>query len=90
MMACPGSDEAAIEAAGITPLQPELDRIAALNDTAAIAGYLRQEIEAGAALGRVVHLSDFLHVPWYKRAAYGAAFLLYRTVIHIITLGKDA
>ncbi|MFX5777116.1 phospholipase D-like domain-containing protein, partial [Acinetobacter baumannii] len=27
----------------------------------AFAAYLRQEIEAGAAGGRVVHLSDFLH-----------------------------
>ena len=42
-----GSDEAAIEAAGITPLQPELDRIAALNDGAAIAGYLRQAYAQG-------------------------------------------
>ncbi|WP_433854024.1 M13 family metallopeptidase [Stenotrophomonas nitritireducens] len=42
-----GSDEAAIEAAGITPLQPELDRIAALNDTAAIAGYLRDAYAQG-------------------------------------------
>jgi len=42
-----GSDEAAIEAAGITPLQPELDRIAALNDTAAIAGYLREAYAQG-------------------------------------------
>jgi len=56
----------------------------------AFAGFLRQEIEAGVAQGRVVHLADFMHMPWYKRAAYGAAFLLYRTVIHIITLGKDA
>ena len=31
-----GSDEAKIEAAGITPLQPQLDKIAALNDTSAI------------------------------------------------------
>ena len=36
-----GMDEAAIEAAGITPLQPELDKIAALDSTAAIAAYLR-------------------------------------------------
>jgi len=42
-----GSDEAAIEAAGITPLQPELDKIAALNDSAAIAGYLRQAYAQG-------------------------------------------
>ncbi|WP_061286718.1 cardiolipin synthase ClsB [Herbaspirillum chlorophenolicum] len=57
---------------------------------AAFSQYLREEIEAGAAEGRVVHLADFAHAPWYKRAWYGAAFLLYRTVIHIITLGQDA
>lgn len=60
-----------------------------IND-AAFSTYLREEIEAGMRDGRVVHLSDFAHVPWYKRFGYGAAFLLYRTVIHIITLGKDA
>jgi len=42
-----GSDEAAIEAAGIAPLQPELDRIAALQDGAAIAAYLRQAYAQG-------------------------------------------
>ncbi|MCL7713427.1 M13 family metallopeptidase [Stenotrophomonas mori] len=42
-----GSDEAAIEAAGIAPLQPELDRIAALDDGAAIAGYLREAYAQG-------------------------------------------
>ncbi|MCW4453397.1 M13 family metallopeptidase [Flavobacterium sp. MXW15] len=42
-----GSDEAAIEAAGIAPLQPQLDKIAALADTAAIAGYLRDSYAQG-------------------------------------------
>ncbi|MQP75535.1 peptidase [Stenotrophomonas sp. MYb238] len=42
-----GSDEAAIEAAGIAPLQPELDRIAALQNGAAIAAYLRQAYAQG-------------------------------------------
>ncbi len=42
-----GSDEAAIEAAGITPLQPALDKIAALTDTAAITGYLRDSYATG-------------------------------------------
>ena len=42
-----GSDEAAIEAAGIAPLQPELDKIAALGDGAAIAGYLRDAYARG-------------------------------------------
>ncbi len=42
-----GMDEAAIEAAGITPLQPTLDRIDALKTPADIAGYIRDEFAAG-------------------------------------------
>jgi len=42
-----GSDEAKIEAAGIAPLQPQLDKIAALNDTAAITQYLRDSQAEG-------------------------------------------
>ncbi len=42
-----GSDEAKIEAAGIAPLQPQLDKIAALNDTAAITQYLRDSQAQG-------------------------------------------
>ncbi len=42
-----GSDEAKIEAAGIAPLQPQLDKIAALNDTAAITQYLRDSQAKG-------------------------------------------
>lgn len=42
-----GNDEASIEAAGLAPLQPQLDRIAALQDSAAIAGYLRDALAQG-------------------------------------------
>ena len=42
-----GSDEAKIEAAGIAPLQPQLDKIATLNDTAAITQYLRDSQAQG-------------------------------------------
>ncbi|MGN7839607.1 M13 family metallopeptidase [Stenotrophomonas sp. 22385] len=42
-----GSDEAKIEATGIAPLQPQLDKIAALNDTAAITQYLRDSQAQG-------------------------------------------
>ena len=42
-----GMDEAAIEAAGITPVKPMLDRIDALKTPADIAGYLRDEFAAG-------------------------------------------
>ena len=42
-----GMDEAKIEAAGIAPIQPMLDRINALKTPAEIAQYLRDEFAAG-------------------------------------------
>jgi len=43
-----GMDEAAIEAAGIRPVQPYLDAIAAIPDNAALAGYLRDNYPRGS------------------------------------------
>ncbi|MBB3214829.1 cardiolipin synthase [Herbaspirillum sp. Sphag1AN] len=60
-----------------------------IND-ATFAATLRAEIEAGTIDGRVVQLQDYLHIPWHKRCWYGMAFLLYRLVIGVITLGRDA
>jgi len=51
---------------------------------------LRAEIEVGLSEGKLIQLQDFLHSPWYKKLWYGAAFLFYRGVIHVITLGQDA
>ena len=45
-----GNDEAKIEAAGLAPLQPQLDKITALNDTAAITQYLRDSPAAGTGV----------------------------------------
>jgi putative endopeptidase len=42
-----GMDEAAVNAAGITPLQPILDRIDAIKAPADVAQYLRDEFAAG-------------------------------------------
>ena len=42
-----GMDEAKIEAAGIAPIKPQLDRIDALKTPADIAEYLREEFAAG-------------------------------------------
>ena len=42
-----GMDEAKINAAGVTPIQPMLDRIAALKTPADITQYLRDEFAAG-------------------------------------------
>lgn len=65
-----GSDEAKIEAAGITPLQPQLDRIAALNDTAAITQYLRDS----QAQGQGVLFSLFANAD-YKDSANVIAYV---------------
>ncbi len=42
-----GSDEAAIDKAGITPLQPQLQTIDALTDAPAIAAWLRNSYAQG-------------------------------------------
>ena len=42
-----GMDEAKIEAQGIAPIQAQLDAIDRLNDTAAIAGYIRDQAAIG-------------------------------------------
>lgn len=45
-----GMDEAAIEAAGITPIQSELDAIAALSSGSDVAEYLRQRYARGTGM----------------------------------------
>ncbi|KAB7631617.1 MULTISPECIES: M13 family metallopeptidase [Stenotrophomonas] len=65
-----GSDEAKIDAAGITPLQPQLDKIAALNDTAAITQYLRDS----QAVGQGVLFSLFANAD-YKDSANVIAYV---------------
>ncbi len=65
-----GSDEAKIEAAGIAPLQPQLDKIAALNDTAAITQYLRDS----QAQGQGVLFSLFANAD-YKDSANVIAYV---------------
>jgi len=65
-----GSDEARIEAAGIAPLQPQLDKIAALNDTAAITQYLRDS----QAQGQGVLFSLFANAD-YKDSANVIAYV---------------
>src|SRR5450830_642253 len=56
----------------------------------AFAQTLRAEIEVGLSEGKLIQLQDFVHSPWYKKLWYGAAFLFYRGVIRIITMGQDA
>ncbi|WP_340568013.1 M13 family metallopeptidase [Stenotrophomonas sp. G106K1] len=65
-----GNDEAKIEAAGLAPLQPTLDKITALNDTAAITQYLRDS----QAQGQGVLLSLFANAD-YKDSANVIAYV---------------
>ncbi len=65
-----GNDEAKIEAAGLAPLQPTLDKITALNDTAAITQYLR----GSQAQGQGVLFSLFANAD-YKDSANVIAYV---------------
>ncbi|WP_369038420.1 M13 family metallopeptidase [Stenotrophomonas maltophilia] len=65
-----GNDEAKIEAAGLAPLQPTLDKISALNDTAAITQYLRDS----QAQGQGVLFSLFANAD-YKDSANVIAYV---------------
>ena len=49
---------------------------------------LRDHIRHGVADAVRIHAEEFSNTPWYKRAWYGAAFLLYRGLLRIITMGK--
>lgn len=49
---------------------------------------LRTHIERGVSEGVPVHSKDFANIAWYKRVWYGAAYLLYKNILRIITSGK--
>lgn len=51
---------------------------------------LRKQIQQGIAEGVEVLAEEFAHTPWHRRARHMMAFFLYRAIIHVITLGKDA
>jgi cardiolipin synthase len=55
---------------------------------AGFARALRDHIRSGVKEAVPVHPEEFSSTPWYKRAWYGAAFLLYRGVMLLITMGK--
>jgi cardiolipin synthase len=55
---------------------------------AQFAQELRKHIRHGAVDGVPVRLEDFVGIPWYRRAWYGAAYLLYKSILRVITLGK--
>jgi cardiolipin synthase len=49
---------------------------------------LRDHIRHGVVDAVQVHPEAFRNTPWHKRAWYGAAFLLYRAMLRVITMGK--
>ncbi|MES2931935.1 MAG: cardiolipin synthase ClsB [Pseudomonadota bacterium] len=51
---------------------------------------LRAHIERGIADGTPVLLDEFINMPWYRRAWYGAAFMIYRSLMRIVTMGGYA
>jgi cardiolipin synthase len=55
---------------------------------AGFARALRDHIRSGVREAVSVHPEEFRNTPWYKRAWYGAAFLVYRGVMLLITMGK--
>ncbi len=46
------------------------------------------KIDEAVAEGVAVRLEDYANIPWYERAWYGAAYLLYKIILRIITLGR--
>jgi len=51
---------------------------------------LRAHIERGIAEGVEITLADFEGVPWYRKAFHRVAYLVYASVLRLITWGKSA
>ena len=49
---------------------------------------LTSELQRGIADGVEVRLEDYVNKPWYKRAWYGFAYLVYRALMRLVTLGN--
>ena len=49
---------------------------------------LREHIRHGVDDAVQIHPEEFRNTPWYRRAWYGTAFLLYRAMLRVITMGK--
>ncbi|MET0266957.1 MAG: cardiolipin synthase ClsB [Duganella sp.] len=57
---------------------------------AAFAQSLRQHILDAIGDGKVIHYADFEHVGRFRRIGYEIAFVFYRTVMRIFSVGKYA
>lgn len=55
---------------------------------ASFARALRRKIEQAVADGVTVRLEDYVNIPWYERAWYGAASMIYKGILRIATLGR--
>jgi cardiolipin synthase A/B len=55
---------------------------------AAFAQALRRHIEDGVMQGVEIRATDFAGIPFYRRAWYAVAYLLYKTVLRLITWGR--
>jgi cardiolipin synthase len=49
---------------------------------------LRAHIRHGVADAVPIHLESYANTPWYRKLWHGAAFLLYRSVLQMITMGR--
>ncbi len=51
---------------------------------------LTAHLEQGVADGVLIAVEDYNNQPWYKRAWYGTAYIIYRSLMRIATLGGYA
>ena len=49
---------------------------------------LRDHIRHGVNDAVRIHAEEFRNTPWHKRAWYGTAFLIYRAMLRVITMGR--
>ena len=56
-------------------------------DDPAFTATLRRHIERGIADGVEVCPQEFAHTGWLQRASYGAAYMLYKLVMRVVTIG---
>jgi cardiolipin synthase len=48
---------------------------------------LRREMEQAVADGVVIDPLEFANIPWYRRLWYGSAYVFYRSVLWLLTIG---
>jgi cardiolipin synthase len=49
---------------------------------------LRDHIRHGVMEAVPIHAEEFRNTPWHRRAWYGTAFLIYRGLMRLITMGR--